>query len=98
MMAMSGWLKTTRLGANMTVDLNLDLSTLSDWGLTQSFPLVPSRMESTTPASYRLVRERSGELTLQGAYHWHQGPAGGFEWRDIETVNRAEMDIYAEQT
>jgi len=85
----------------MTVDLNLDLSTLSDWGLTQSFPFplaTASRMESTTPASYRLVRERSGELTLQGAYHWHQGPAGGFEWRDIETVNRAEMDIYAEQT
>jgi len=83
----------------MSVDLNVDLATLADWGVTQSFPLAaPSRMESTTPASYRLVRERSGELTLQGAYHWHQGPAGGFEWRDIETVNRAEMDIYAEQT
>lgn len=45
------------------------------------------RVESLTPALYRLAKKPDGTLVLQGAYTWHQGGCkGGHEWRDIPTV------------
>jgi hypothetical protein len=43
------------------------------------------RVESLDPASYRLLKKKSGELVLQGAYFWQDGSNHGYEWRDIET-------------
>lgn len=47
------------------------------------------RIESLDPKVYRLAK-RNGEMVLQGAYYWSDMqdgmPCGGFEWRDIPTV------------
>lgn len=46
-----------------------------------------ARIESSTPAAYRLKRIMStGELILQGCFTWRQGCNGGFDWKDIPTV------------
>ena len=45
------------------------------------------RVESSAPCAYRLARYPNGDLVLQGAYMWTDGTAGGFEWRDIPTVD-----------
>lgn len=47
-----------------------------------------ARVESQTPAAYRLGKRQDGVLVLQGAYHWHEGLSKqGCEWRDIPTVD-----------
>lgn len=48
--------------------------------------ITAARIESTTPAAYRLMQKTDGRLVLQGAYTWSKGSVGGHEWRDIETV------------
>jgi hypothetical protein len=52
--------------------------------------LTPCRMESSTPAAYRLAKKPNGEVVLQGAYQWTDGKMGGFTWRDIPTVELTE--------
>lgn len=52
----------------------------------QTANLAAARMESMTPAAYRLVKKKTGETVLQGCYQWHQGILNGHEWRDIPTV------------
>ena len=58
----------------------------------------PPRMESTVASEYRLVKRKrlipieveiarvEYEYVLQGKFNWTKGFAGGFEWRDISTV------------
>ena len=53
--------------------------------------VVPARIESSTPSSYRLVR-RNGVLILQGAFQWQEGSDAGWTWRDIPTVVMEEGD------
>jgi hypothetical protein len=48
--------------------------------------ITAARIESGTPAAYRLMEKLDGTHVLQGAYQWRQGIEGGHEWRDIETV------------
>ena len=45
-----------------------------------------ARIESCAPSEYRLKRSRGWEIVLQGCFTWRQGSEGGFEWRDIPTV------------
>ena len=44
-----------------------------------------ARVESNTPAAYRLKHYRVAGLVLQGLYAWHDGALCGSEWRDIPT-------------
>jgi hypothetical protein len=74
---------------NTNVDLVVDLA---DVTAKQSFPLHTAQTFSADPKGYRLVRETTGELTLQGAYSWWGAASAGFEWRDIATVNREDLD------
>jgi hypothetical protein len=53
--------------------------------------LVPIRWKSTAPISFRLGR-RQGVLVLQGCFQWGEGTTGGYEWRDLPTI-----DLDAEQ-
>lgn len=62
----------------------------------------PPRMESTVASEYRLVKRQhlvqsnvgggagnvrvEYDYVLQGKFNWTKGFAGGFEWRDIATV------------
>lgn len=48
--------------------------------------IVAARLAYATPSEYRLRRGSDGEVVLQGAYRWEQGSSGGFEWRDIPTI------------
>jgi len=77
---------------NNNVDLTLDLADLAVTSAKQSFPLHTAQTFSGDPKGYRLVRETTGELTLQGAYSWWGVGSAGFEWRDIATVNREDLD------
>ena len=47
----------------------------------------PIRIESKSPAEYRLARKPDGTLILQGAYMWHDGYNSGHEWREIPIVD-----------
>ena len=55
-------------------------------GVIEVFSSETLRTESMSPVGYRLARKPNGEVVLQGAYEWGQGSYGGYEWRDIETV------------
>ena len=45
------------------------------------------KVVDTKPSQYRLMKKKSGELVLQGAYMWQQGlDKSGFDWKDLETV------------
>lgn len=54
--------------------------------LTGTMRVTAARVESGTPASYRLARKPDGELILQGAFQWSEGCNNGIEWRDIPTL------------
>lgn len=45
-----------------------------------------TRMQGTVAKAYRLVKKQSGELVLQGAFEFWEENCGGFEWKDIPTV------------
>lgn len=48
--------------------------------------ITAAKTEELAPRHYRLMKKKSGELVLQGAFYWHQGwDKAGFEWRDIHT-------------
>jgi hypothetical protein len=55
------------------------------------FPATAQSFSSLNATEYRLVKEPTGELTLQGAYGWWGVVSAGFEWRDIATVNREDI-------
>ena len=44
-----------------------------------------SRIMETVPRKYRLIKKKSGETILQGAFYWWEDKDGGFEWLDIPT-------------
>ena len=46
-------------------------------------------IEASAPTSYRLAK-RGGELILQGKFYYCRNESGGYEWRDIPTV---DLDI-----
>ena len=58
----------------------------------------PLRMESSVASEYRLVKRKrlvqvevevakvEYDYVLQGKFQWTKGFAGGFNWRDIATV------------
>ena len=50
------------------------------------------RVESSVPTQYRLARS-NGNLILQGCYYWHEGPAYGYEWRDIPTIDIDQQEV-----
>ena len=47
--------------------------------------LTAARIVHSLPKQYRLMKKKSGELVLQGAFYWEQGTDSGFDWRDIPT-------------
>lgn len=53
--------------------------------------IVPARIESLVPESFRLARKPDGELVLQGCFVWREGfERHGHEWRDLPTVILSE--------
>lgn len=48
---------------------------------------LPTLRFESGPVGYRLARRRSdGQLVLQSAHQWTEGPNGGIVWRDTEIV------------
>lgn len=41
---------------------------------------------STSPVEYRLIKKKTGELVLQGAFRWQEGwNKSGINWEDLPT-------------
>lgn len=51
-----------------------------------------ARIEEIVPSGFRLCRKKTGELVLQGCFKWSQGTSGGFEWRDLPTVEESDSE------
>lgn len=62
----------------------------------QTYTLTASRVESSIPVAYRLVRRGDGNgnmlPVLQGLFTWRQGVECGGEWRDLETQDEPYIE------
>ena len=48
--------------------------------------IAPIKMRSNKPSMYRLMKKKSGELVLQGAFLWQEGcNTSGYDWEDLPT-------------
>ena len=44
------------------------------------------RARSNSPVAYRLMKKKTGELVLQGAFQWTEGlTKSGIDWEDLLT-------------
>lgn len=55
----------------------------------ESYSVGAARTEELMPSGFRLCRKKNGELVLQGCFKLSQGSCGGFEWRDLPTIDEA---------
>jgi hypothetical protein len=48
--------------------------------------IAPCRARSNSPVAYRLMKKKTGELVLQGAFQWTEGlNKSGIDWEDLPT-------------
>jgi hypothetical protein len=76
-------------------DLGMRLPDLKEGTFLLSVGHSPERVEFSNPDSYRLAKDPSGNLTLQGRFVWRQGSASGIDWRDIPTVDKFDVGLEA---